>query len=83
MFIPVHNHFNILKIEVVNILNDGWFTYHTKDQVIESYDIRLLDIDKKPLDENGNIKLPISELIDYKKLGLKPVPEIENKVKRK
>ncbi len=33
----------------------------------------MTDIDKEPFDENGYIKLPISEQIDYKKLGLKPV----------
>ncbi len=36
------------------------------------------DIDKEPFDENGYIKLPITEQsIDYKKLGLKPLPETE------
>jgi hypothetical protein len=36
------------------------------------------DIDKEPFDENGYIKLPITEQsIDYKKLGLKPLPDTE------
>jgi hypothetical protein len=51
--------------------------------VIASYEIRLPDIDKDPFDDNGFIKLPISEFIDAKKLGLKAVPDTENKVKRK
>jgi hypothetical protein len=61
-----------LKIEIINLLNDGWFREHVKEQVIATYDIRLTDIDKEPFDETGFIKLPISENIDYKKLGLKP-----------
>lgn len=32
-----------------------------KESVIASYDIRLPDIDKEPFDDNGYIKLPISE----------------------
>jgi hypothetical protein len=39
--------------------------------VIASFDIRLPDIDKEPFDESGNIKLPLSDFIDPKKLGLK------------
>lgn len=30
-FIPVNNHFNTLKIEVINLLNDGWFREHMKE----------------------------------------------------
>ena len=52
-FIPVHNHFNTLKIEVINMLNDGWFREHVKETIIASFDIRLPDIDKDPFDESG------------------------------
>ena len=79
----MHNHFNTLKIEIINLLNDGWFREHVREQIIASFDIRLTDIDKEPFDENGYIKLPIGETLDYKKLGLKPVPDIEHSVKRK
>ena len=73
----------MLKIEIINVQNDGWFTMHTKEYIIASYEIRLPDIDKDPFDDNGYIKLPISEHIDGKKLALKSVPDQENKVKRK
>ncbi|CDW85589.1 UNKNOWN [Stylonychia lemnae] len=82
-YIPVHNHFNTLKIEIINILNDGWFREHVKEQVIATYEIRLTDIDKEPFDEVGLIKLPISETVDFKKLGLRPVQDMENQVKKK
>ena len=77
-FIPVHNHFNTLRVEIINMLNDGWFREHVKESVIAAFDIRLPDIDKEPFDENGYIKLPIPEQsIDYKKLGLKPQADME------
>lgn len=60
-YLPVHNHFNTLKIEIINLLNDGWFREHVKEQIIATYEIRMTDIDKEPFDENGYIKLPISE----------------------
>lgn len=64
-------------------MNDGWFREHKKEQVIATFEIRIPDIDKEPFDDNGMIKLPISEQVDPKKLGLKPVPETEHKIKRK
>jgi hypothetical protein len=60
-FIPVHNHFNTLKVEVINLLNDGWFREHVKETVIAAFEIRLPDIHKVPFDDNGYIKLPIAE----------------------
>lgn len=57
----MHNHFNTLRVEVLNMLNDGWFREHVKETVIASFDIRLPDIDKAPFDDNGCIKLPIAE----------------------
>ena len=82
-YIPVHNHFNTLKLDIINVLNDGWFREHVKEQIIASFDIRVPDVDKEPFDENGYIKLPISEQIDWKKLGLKPQPDMEVSVKKK
>lgn len=46
--------------------------------MIDSYEIRIPDIGKEPFNEFGFVKLPISELIDHKRLGLKKVEEIEN-----
>ena len=57
----MHNHFNTLRIEILNLLNDGWFREHVKEQVVASFDMRLTDIDKEPFDENGYVKLPIPE----------------------
>ena len=51
--------------------------------MISSYDIRIPDIDKDPFDLDGWIKLPITELIDAKRLGLKRVDETENIVTKK
>ena len=55
---------------------------HTKEQVLASYSIRIPDIDKHPFDEKGYIDLPITEQIDIKKMGLKPIESSEHKVKR-
>ena len=81
-FIPVHNHFNTLRVEVINQINDGWLRDHIKEQVIATFDIRLPDIDKEPFDDTGYIKLPIAEA-DYKKLGLKPCQDFETVVKKR
>lgn len=72
-----------MKIEVINMENDGWFREHMKEQVISTFDIRLPDVGKYPFDKNGNIILQIDDVMDIKKLGLKPVAEMELKVKRK
>ena len=83
-FIPVHNHFNTLKIEIINSLNDGWFRDHVKETTIASYEIRMPDIDKLKANELGLIKLPINEsAMDYRKLGLKPSADVSTLVKRK
>lgn len=50
-FIPVHNQFYTLKVEILNLLNDGWFREHVKETVIAQWEIRLPDIDKEPFDE--------------------------------
>jgi hypothetical protein len=83
-FLPVHNHFNTLKIEIINLVNDGWLREHVKEHIIASFDIRLPDIDKDPFNDLGYIKLPILEnTIDYKKLGLKPAHDLETTVKKR
>lgn len=71
-YIPVHNPFNTLKIDIINFMNDGWFRDHHKENLIASYEIRLPDIDKAPFDFNGYIKLYIPEITNFSKLGLKP-----------
>jgi hypothetical protein len=73
----------MLKIEVINFLNDGWFRDHVKEHVIGSYEIRIPDIDKAPFDFHGYIKLPINEITDFKKYGLKPQPDYEDITSRK
>jgi hypothetical protein len=76
-YIPVHNPFNTLKVDIINIVNDGILREHKKEYLIASYEIRLPDIDKEPFDFNGYIKLPIPENIEYKKLVLKPSPDFD------
>ena len=71
-YIPVHNPFNTLKVDIINIVNDGILRDHKKENLIASYEIRLPDIDKEPFDFNGYIKLPIPENTEFKKLGMKP-----------
>ena len=53
-----------------------------KESVIACYDIRLPDIEKSPFDENGNIRIPVNDQIDFKKMGLKAVADAETKVKK-
>ena len=67
----MHNPFNTLKVDIINIVNDGILRDHKKEYLIASYEVRLPDIDKEPFDFNGYIKLPISEITDFKKLGMK------------
>jgi hypothetical protein len=66
-----------LKVDIFNIINNGWLKDHAKENLIASYEIRLPDIDKEPFDFNGYIKLPIPEITDFKKLGLQPQAEHE------
>lgn len=33
-YLPVHNTFNTVKVEVINSLNDGWLRNHVKDVII-------------------------------------------------
>ena len=68
---------------MINLLNDGWLREHLKEHVIASFEIRLTDIDKSSFDLHGYIKLPINEIIDFKKYGLKPQPEYEAIMARK
>mmetsp|Transcript_18155 Transcript_18155/g.13202 ORF Transcript_18155/g.13202 Transcript_18155/m.13202 type:complete len:257 (+) Transcript_18155:42-812(+) len=81
-FFPVHNHFATLKVELINSTYDGWFRDHKKETVITSFEIRLPDLHKDPFDYNGNIRIPVSDQIDFKKLGLKAVQDAELKVKQ-
>ena len=47
-FIPVANHFFTLKIELVNLESVGFFKETFKEHILESYEIRLPDINKDP-----------------------------------
>jgi hypothetical protein len=72
----------MLKIEVINLQNDGWLRDHVKEHTLATYEIRLPDIDKAPFDFHGYIKLPIGKFTDFKKYGLKPQPEYEEILNR-
>ena len=73
-YIPVANHFFTLKIEIINLESVGFFRENFKEHVIESYEIRLADINKEPFQKDGTLVLPIKPIQDYRKLGLK-LPE--------
>jgi hypothetical protein len=76
-YIPIHNYFNTLTIEIVNQLSKGWIRKYKQEFVLAKFDIRLPDIRINPetgeTNFDGNINLPIDKLIDYKKLGMKQI----------
>jgi len=43
-YIPVHNYFNSLCLEVYNQLNKGWFREYTQRMVIARFELRIPDI---------------------------------------
>ena len=47
-YIPVANHFFTLKIEIINMESVGFFRENFKEHVLESYEIRLADLNKDP-----------------------------------
>ena len=47
-YIPIANHFFTLKIELINMESVGFFRENLKEHVIETYEIRLSDINKDP-----------------------------------
>lgn len=91
-YIPIHNHFETLSIEIVNQKNKGFFTEYQEKIRLAKYDIRIPDIlelfDIKRfkskeeelenftdqtlnINKRGYLKLPLDELIDYKRMGMK------------
>ena len=66
-------HFFTLKVEILNVLADGWFREHSKENVIDSYEIRLPDINKAPFQPDGTLILPLKDKINHKGLGLQKV----------
>ena len=73
-YIPIASHFFTLRIEIINVESVGFFRENFKEHVLESYFIRLPDLNKKPFQKDGTLVLPIKPISDYKKLGLK-LPE--------
>ena len=78
MLVPIHNYFGSITIEVVNQINKGWFTDHQQEHVLAKFNIKIPDI--KKLYENCNsaeeglLRLPLDEVLDFKKFVLKPFP---------
>jgi hypothetical protein len=67
------NHFQTLKIELLNHKADGWLSESFKDIIIASYSIRIPDLTYEPFAADGSISLPIPELPNYRSLGLTPL----------
>lgn len=78
MLVPIHNYFGSITIEVVNQINKGWFTDHQQEHVLAKFNIKIPDIKKLYEDcnsaEEGLLRLPLDEVLDLKKFGLKPFP---------
>jgi len=71
-YLPVNNHFNTLKIELMVQVQAGWFSDSRKDVAVISWEIRVPDIEYEPFDLDGTIKLPIAlSEADLKKYGAK------------
>lgn len=70
VYMPVPGHFFSLKIEILNVLSDGWFREHSRENVIDSFEIRIPDINKEPFQKNGTLVLPLRDKIQFKTLGL-------------
>ena len=47
-YIPVASHFFTLKIELINMESVGFFRENFKEHVLETYNIRIPDINKEP-----------------------------------
>ena len=69
-FIPIHNKFEIIKIEIINVVSEGWFTDSKKRDVIASFEIPIPDL-HDPMFEK-DLELPFS-LSDSKRKGFKAV----------
>lgn len=76
-YIPVANYFFTLKVEIINLENTGFFREKFEEHIIESYEIRLPDLNKDPFQRDGTLVLPIKPIQDYRKLGLKLPEDIQ------
>lgn len=47
-YIPVANHFFKLKIEVINMEASGFFSEKFTEHILDSFEIRLSDLNKEP-----------------------------------
>jgi len=45
-YIPIANHFFTLRIEIINLESVGFFRENFREHVLESYEIRLPDLNK-------------------------------------
>ena len=59
---------------MINLESVGFFRENFKEHVIDSYSIRIPDLNKDPFQKDGTLVLPIKPIADYRKLGLK-LPE--------
>ena len=48
VYLPIANHFFTLKIEVINLHADGWLRGNFKEVVLQTYEIRIPDLNKEP-----------------------------------
>ncbi len=70
-FYAFANHFYTLKIDLINLQSDGWLRNKYKELVIASYEFRISDLNKSPVDSDASITLP-KRKFDSKQLGLIP-----------
>ena len=59
------SHFFTLKIELINLESVGFFSEKHKEHVLETYEIRIADINKDPFQKDGTLVLPVRGIADY------------------
>jgi len=69
VYLPLANHFFTIKIEVISLHADGWLRDRFKESILQTYEIRIPDLNKEPFEADGSIRLPLTGF-DYKKCGL-------------
>lgn len=52
----------------------GFFRENFTEHILDSFEIRLSDLNKEPFQKDGTLVLPLKPIRNYKKLGLK-LPE--------
>jgi len=66
-YIPIHNHFNELKLDILFAENEGWFREKRKEQIIASISIPLPNLGKiMKIAGGNNLKIPFK--VENKKL---------------